>query len=151
MEAAWGKDDDAAIKALEENMILDPGFRDTRPKLYSLLIGKADRMLNGGDRDGAFPVLMRALDVLPDAGEAQRRLASYTPTPVPVPPPPPPAPAAATTAATSRRRSRSRPSLNISRRHRRHRGPARDGPIQAGRVAGLGFRSNRLALGALDS
>jgi tetratricopeptide (TPR) repeat protein len=99
MEAAWGKDDDAAIKALEENMILDPGFRDTRQKLYSLLVGKADRMLNGGDRDGAFPVLMRALEVLPDAGEAQKRLASYTPTPVPtatpvpyVPPPPPPPP-----------------------------------------------------------
>jgi outer membrane biosynthesis protein TonB len=90
MEAAWGKDDDAAIKALEDNMILDPGFRDTRNKLYSLLIAKADRLLNGGDRDGAFPVLMRALDVLPGAGEAQRRLATYTPTPVPAPPPPPP-------------------------------------------------------------
>ena len=66
MEAAWGKDDDAAIKPLEENMILDPEFRDTRSKLYSALIGKADRMLAGGDRDGAFPVLMRALEVLPD-------------------------------------------------------------------------------------
>jgi tetratricopeptide (TPR) repeat protein len=100
MEAAWGKDDDAAIKALEENMILDPGFRETRPKLYSLLIGKADRMLAGGDRDGAFPVLMRALEVQPETGEAQRRLASYTPTPVPTAtprpyvPPPTPRPAA---------------------------------------------------------
>ena len=90
MEASWGQDDEAAVKALEENMILDPGFRDTRSKLYSLLINKADRLLGGGDRDGAFPVLMRALEVQPDAGEAQRRLASYTPTPVPAPPPPPP-------------------------------------------------------------
>jgi len=99
MEANWGKDDEAAIKALEDNMILDPGFRETRPKLYSLLINKADRLLGGGDRDGAFPVLMRALEVMPDAGEAQKRLASYTPTPVPtatpvpyVPPPPRPTP-----------------------------------------------------------
>jgi serine/threonine-protein kinase len=96
MEANWDKDDEAAIKALEENMILDPGFRETRPKLYSLLIAKADRLLGGGDRDGAFPVLMRALEVQPDAGEAQKRLASYTPTPVPTATPVPYVPPRAT-------------------------------------------------------
>jgi serine/threonine-protein kinase len=89
MEAAWGKDDDAAINALEENMILDPGFRETRPKLYSALIGKADKLLAAGDRDAAFPVLMRALEVLPDGGQAQKRLAPYTPTPRPAPTPVP--------------------------------------------------------------
>ena len=77
------KDKQSTIKALEENMILDPGFRETRPKLYSLLIARADRLVAGGDREGAFPALMRALEVLPDAGEAQKRLASYTPTPRP--------------------------------------------------------------------
>ena len=40
---------------------------------------------------------MRALDVLPDAGEAQKRLASYTPTPRPIPPTPVPAPPRAPT------------------------------------------------------
>ncbi|MGE3907914.1 MAG: protein kinase [Chloroflexota bacterium] len=89
MEANWGKDEDTAIKALEENMALDPNFRDTRQKLYALLLGKADRLLAAGDRNGAFPILMRALDVLPDGGEAQKRLASYTPTPVPAPTPRP--------------------------------------------------------------
>jgi hypothetical protein len=85
MEAAWGKDDDAGIKALEENMLIDPNFRETRAKLYSLLIMKADRQIAAGERDAAFEVLMRALAVLPDAGEAQKRLASYTPTPMPAP------------------------------------------------------------------
>jgi hypothetical protein len=87
MEAAWDTDQEAAIKALEENMQLDPGFRETRPKLYALLIMKADRLIAAGERDAAFPVLMRALEVLPDAGEAQMRLATYTPVPTATPRP----------------------------------------------------------------
>jgi len=91
MEAAWGKDDEAAIKALEDNMILDPGYRETRPKLYSLLIIKADRLLAAGERDAARDVLVQAMNVMPDGGEAQQRLTALTPTPVPtaVPPRPP--------------------------------------------------------------
>ena len=81
MEAAWGKDDDAAIKALEENMLMNPASVRPAPKLYALLIMKADRLLGPASATRAFPSLMRALDVLPDAGEAQKRLASYTPTP----------------------------------------------------------------------
>ena len=98
MEANWGKDDDRAIQALEENMTLDPGFRETRQKLYALLITRADHLLVNGDRDGAFPVLMRALEVVPERPEARQRLASYTPTPAPPPtqrpyvPPPTPRP-----------------------------------------------------------
>ncbi len=42
--ANWGKDDDAGIKALEENMVLDANFKDTRQKLYALLLGKADTL-----------------------------------------------------------------------------------------------------------
>ncbi|MCC7369467.1 MAG: protein kinase [Chloroflexi bacterium] len=83
MEAAWDRDQELAIKLLEENMQLDANFRETRQKLYALLIMKADRLLGAGEHDAAFPVLMRALDILPDAGEAQMRLVSYTPTPVP--------------------------------------------------------------------
>ena len=68
MEAAWGKDDDAAIKALEENMLIDAGFRETRPKLYALLIMKADRLIEAGEREAASPSLdCGALNVLPDA------------------------------------------------------------------------------------
>jgi hypothetical protein len=89
MEANWGKDDEAAINALEQNMQLDPDFRDTRSKLYALLVAKADRLLGAGDRNGAFPVLTRALQVVPDGPEAKTRLASYTPTPVPQPTPVP--------------------------------------------------------------
>ncbi len=93
MEAAWGKDDEAAIRALEQIMGVDPGYRDARQKLYALLIAKADRLLAGGDRDGAFPVLTRALELIPDGPEARQRLATYTPTPAPAPPPQPqPAP-----------------------------------------------------------
>jgi serine/threonine-protein kinase len=91
MEEAWDRDDERAIKALEENMAINADFRETRPKLYALLIAKADRLLGAGERDAALPVLMRALEVLPNAGEAQRRLASYTPTPAPQPASQPPA------------------------------------------------------------
>ena len=93
MEAAWGNDEEEAITALEEIRLLDPGYRDGQAaeKLYSLLIARADRLLGAGDRDGAFPILLRALEVNPDGPEARQRLARYTPTPVP-PPPPAPAP-----------------------------------------------------------
>jgi hypothetical protein len=85
MEASWGRDDDAGIKALDENMSINPDYRETRQKLYALLIMKADRLIGAGERDAAFEVLMRALTVQPDAGEAQKRLATYTPTPTPEP------------------------------------------------------------------
>jgi hypothetical protein len=83
MEANWDRDTDTAIRALEDNMLIDPDYRETRQKLYVLLLRKADRLIEAGERDAAFEVLMRALQILPDAGEAQRRLASYTPTPMP--------------------------------------------------------------------
>jgi serine/threonine-protein kinase len=103
MEAAWGKDDERAINALEENMLVDAGFRETRPKLYSLLVGKADRLIAAGERDAAHEVLLRALQVLPEGGEAQRRLVTYTPTPTPTPePPPPPAYVAPSTSSGGR-------------------------------------------------
>ena len=84
MEAAWGKDDERAIQALEENMILDPGYRETRPKLYSLLIIKADRLLEAGERDAAFEVLMRALT---SCRTAARRRSGWRPTRQPPRPP----------------------------------------------------------------
>jgi len=83
MEANWDKDVDIAIKALEENMLVNPDYRETRQKLYALLLKKADRLTEAGERDAAFEVLMRALQVQPGAGEAQSRLVSYTPTPMP--------------------------------------------------------------------
>jgi len=89
MEAAWGKDDEAGIKALEDNMLINPDFRETRQKLYALQIMKADRLIGAGERDAAFEVLKRALTVLPDVGEAQKRLAAYTPTPMPTATPAP--------------------------------------------------------------
>lgn len=100
MEAAWGNDDEAGIAALEEIMRLNAEYREARGKLYALLIAKSDRLLNVGDRPGAYPILMRALEVSGGGEEAQRRLAVYTRTPVPTPIPPPapvqrPAPAPA--------------------------------------------------------
>src|SRR6266540_207332 len=83
MEVAWGRDDEAAIGAAEEIMQLDPDYRQVSQKLYTLLIGKADRLLSAGDREAALPVLQRALEVNPDGEEARQRLATYTPTPAP--------------------------------------------------------------------
>ena len=85
MEAAWDSDQERAIALLEENIQIDPGFRDTRAKLYALLIMKADRLTEAGERDAAYPVLLRASQILPEGGEAQRRLVSYTPTATPRP------------------------------------------------------------------
>jgi tetratricopeptide (TPR) repeat protein len=87
MEAAWGKDDEAALAAAEEIFALDPGFREIRPKLYALLIAKADRLLAAGDRAAAVGVLGHAQEVAPPAVEARQRLLSLTPTPLPPPPP----------------------------------------------------------------
>jgi tetratricopeptide (TPR) repeat protein len=85
MEAAWGKDDDAAIAAAEDVYRIRPDYRDVRDKLYALLIGRADRQLKDGNRDGAYQTLMHALEVKPDGPEARERLKPYTPTPTPPP------------------------------------------------------------------
>jgi hypothetical protein len=91
MESAWGKDDDAALGAAQEIAQIDLGYRETRDKLYTLLIARADRLLAAGDRAGAYAALMQAIEVRPDAPEARSRLQSYTPTPVIyVPPTSPP-------------------------------------------------------------
>ncbi|MFN0070064.1 MAG: protein kinase domain-containing protein [Chloroflexota bacterium] len=91
MESTWETDDVAAIAALDEIMALDAEYRDARQKLYALLITQADRLLEAGDGEGAFQVLMRAMEVAPNSAEAQVRLASYTPTPLPAPTQAPPA------------------------------------------------------------
>ncbi|MFN8524500.1 MAG: protein kinase [Chloroflexota bacterium] len=90
MEAAWGKDDEAAIAALEQIMTINPGFRETRQKLYALLVARGDRQQAAGDREGAYKSYMRALEVNPVGSEAAQRLNAYTPTPVPAAPAPPP-------------------------------------------------------------
>ena len=97
MEKSWTTNEDAALEALGKIMELQPEYRETRQKLYALLVTRADRYLGAGDRDGAFPILMRALEVNAEGAEARLRLASYTPTPTPLPPTPipptrPPAP-----------------------------------------------------------
>jgi serine/threonine-protein kinase len=88
MEANWGKDDDAALAAAAEVFKADPEYREIREKLYTLQIGKADRQLRAGDREGAFSTLMAALETRPDGAEAKSRLAAYTPTPTVFVPPP---------------------------------------------------------------
>ena len=83
MEDAWDRDEDAAVAAAEDAFKIDPAYREIRSKLYALLIRKADRLTGRGDRDGAFPLLLRAQEIVPDAPEARERLRPYTPTPVP--------------------------------------------------------------------
>jgi hypothetical protein len=125
MEANWGKDDDAGIKALDENMSINPDYRETRQKLYALLVMKADRLIGAGERDAAFEVLMRALTVQPDAGEAQKRLATYTPTPTPEPTAAPaPAPAYSAPAQTQPRNTAPRSGGSTTR-------PAQSAPAPA--------------------
>lgn len=95
MEAAWGKNDDDAMAALEEIVAKDPAYRDANVKLYSLLVAAADRSLAAGDRDGALARLRRAREVYPAGDEARVKLDALTATPTPVPPtatPVPPTP-----------------------------------------------------------
>ncbi|MFN8523101.1 MAG: protein kinase [Chloroflexota bacterium] len=92
MEANWGKNEDAAIEALEQIMKLDPDYRDAREKLYALLISRGDRLAGAGDRQGATIAWSRARELQPDRPEATQRLQSLTPTPVPARPAQPSAP-----------------------------------------------------------
>ncbi|MFN8636541.1 MAG: protein kinase [Chloroflexota bacterium] len=95
MEAAWDRDPDAAIAALDAIMQVDASYRggEAKQKLYALLIARADRLLAAGDRDGAFTALMKAVGLDPERAEARQRLAAYTPTPLPTATPAPVAPA----------------------------------------------------------
>jgi serine/threonine-protein kinase len=88
MEAAWGKDDDAVIAALETVRRDDPEYRpsDVRDKLYVVRLGRADNLLKAGDAEGAVEELKRAQEVDPNRPEAKLRLEALTPTPTPVPP-----------------------------------------------------------------
>ena len=87
MERCYHACPDQAIDALEQIMQIDANFREARSKLYALYVSKADRLGRACDRDGAFPHLMRALEIYPEGGEAQQGLAVCTPTPIPTPPP----------------------------------------------------------------
>jgi serine/threonine-protein kinase len=104
MEGAWSSAPDVAVAALEAILKLDGDYRDgeARSKLYALLIARADRLLEGQERDEAFAALTRALELRPEGEEVRMRLRSYTPTPLPtatavpirtVPPPAQSAPA----------------------------------------------------------
>ncbi|MFN8634923.1 MAG: protein kinase [Chloroflexota bacterium] len=103
MEAAWGKDDDEAIQALESIHKNDPEYRsaDVQEKLYALLIGRADRRQQAGDLPGAVEALEAARAVDPSRSEAGAHLTALTPTATPeptappAPRPQPPAPAVA--------------------------------------------------------
>ena len=120
-----------AIKALEENMLLDPGFRETRPKLYALLIMKADRLLEAGEREAAFEVLdarawrsSRTAARRSGGWRATRQPRCRPPTPAPVYRPPPAA-APATEPSTGRRsrHSTSQPAQPATIRSRRRNPP----------------------------
>jgi serine/threonine protein kinase/tetratricopeptide (TPR) repeat protein len=77
MEAARGRDDEAAIAALEAIIQVDPGFRDSRQKLYELLVPKVDRLAAAGKRGEAFQVAQRAIELDPARPEARERLALF--------------------------------------------------------------------------
>jgi serine/threonine-protein kinase len=96
MEAAWGKDDDAVIAALETVRRDDPEYRpaDVRDKLYVVRLGRADNLIKAGDSEGAVEELKRAQEVDPNRPEARLRLEALTPTPTPVPPTATPRPVA---------------------------------------------------------
>ena len=87
MEAAWGKDDDAVIDALETVRRNDPQYRsaDVRDKLYVVRLGRAENLQKAGDLEGAAAEYQRAVELDPDRPEAKMRLQALTPTPTPGP------------------------------------------------------------------
>ena len=89
MEATWTTDPDASLAALEEIVLLDPNYREARPKLYAQLVGEAKRLIQANRRADALPVLQRAIEVSTNGDEARQLLLSYTPTPAPTPRPQP--------------------------------------------------------------
>jgi hypothetical protein len=94
MEAAWGKDDDAAIQALEAIRRDDPEYRadEVKDKLYALLIGRAEFRQKSGNLPGAVEALEAARALDGGRPEAGALLTALTPTPTPAPPPPTPRP-----------------------------------------------------------
>jgi tetratricopeptide (TPR) repeat protein len=95
MEAAWDRDETVASAALEEIMSLDPGYRDANQKLYALLVGRANRLIEAGDIEGALVALSRARDVYPEGDEARLLIVEHTPRPTPTTAPAQQAPAPA--------------------------------------------------------
>jgi hypothetical protein len=91
MEAAWGKDDDEAIQALESIRKNDPEYRsaDVQEKLFAVLIARADRREQAGDLTGAVEALEAARAVDPSRPEAGARLTALTPTATSTPAPKP--------------------------------------------------------------
>jgi serine/threonine-protein kinase len=89
--AQWDNDPDAALAAAEANYAIDPTWRDTREKLYALLIGRADRQWARGEPDAARATLERAMTVDPGAGDADDRMrrwfAAPSPSALTAPPP----------------------------------------------------------------
>jgi tetratricopeptide (TPR) repeat protein len=88
VDAAWGKDDEAVLKALEQVRSNDPEYRsaDVKDKLYVVRLGRADNLTKDGNGEAAVEELQRAIEVDPGRPEARMRLQALTPTPVPVPP-----------------------------------------------------------------
>jgi serine/threonine-protein kinase len=95
MEVAWDQDEAVASTALEEIMILDPGYRDANQKLYALLVGRANQLIEAGDTEGALVALGRARDVYPEGDEARLLIVEHTPRPTPTTAPAQQAPAPA--------------------------------------------------------
>jgi serine/threonine protein kinase/tetratricopeptide (TPR) repeat protein len=81
MEAAWGKDDDAAINALECVLQTDPGYggNDVKGKLYAARIAKADHLLAAGDSVNGHHALLDALVLDESRIEARSRLNAFVP------------------------------------------------------------------------
>ena len=78
MEAAWSRDDEAAVAELDAILQLDSGYRDASHKLYAKLMSKVDGLLAAGDQRAAFPRVLRVLQVEPQGPEALRALGNYT-------------------------------------------------------------------------
>jgi WD40 repeat protein/serine/threonine protein kinase len=75
-EASAGRDDDAAITALEGILALAPDDGDARSTLYPLLIARADRLFED-DGAQARAALQRATELDPNRPEARERLARF--------------------------------------------------------------------------
>lgn len=107
-----------ARDCLENIMVLDPGYRETRQVLSRVLTELGEQQAGRGDYAAATASLERAREIHPENGEAERALAQIRPTPTPAPtvaPTSPPPTRAPTVAPTARPTSIPEPPVVVAR------------------------------------
>ena len=85
LDSTWGTEWPRTIALIDRYRERYRDYDPAKRKLHDALVSYAGRLLDGGQKPEAVRQLVRARDLLPEAGVAQATLTALTPTPTPVP------------------------------------------------------------------